>query len=100
LENKKVEQVLPRGGWVGGKSGEVVQIMHTHVSNCKSNKIKLNNLLKKISQFTRSGNGKQYITADPIDMETRRFYEQFHVSELHYLDYINKVFGKKTCKSL
>jgi hypothetical protein len=31
-----VEQVLPKGG----EGGEMAQIMYTHVSKCKNNKIK------------------------------------------------------------
>jgi hypothetical protein len=38
-ENKRTEQVLLRGSKVG--SGLVAQVMHTHVSKCKNNKIKL-----------------------------------------------------------
>jgi hypothetical protein len=37
LENNRAETVLPRGGEV---SGEVAQIMYTHVSKCKNDKIK------------------------------------------------------------
>jgi hypothetical protein len=39
LENKRVEQVLPRKGG-DGMSGEVAQTMYTHVSKCKNDKIK------------------------------------------------------------
>jgi hypothetical protein len=34
LDNKRAEQVLPR------KTGRVAQIMYTHVSKCKHNKMK------------------------------------------------------------
>jgi hypothetical protein len=44
LEKKRVEQVLPRSGGRGGGGwgvrGEVAQTMYTHVSKCKSDKIK------------------------------------------------------------
>jgi hypothetical protein len=42
LENRKAEQILPRGrggGW-GGVRFEVAQIMYTHVSKCKTIKNK------------------------------------------------------------
>jgi hypothetical protein len=38
-ENNRSEEVLPRSGVVEVK-GEVVQIMYTHASKCKNNKIK------------------------------------------------------------
>jgi hypothetical protein len=37
LENKRVKQVFFRGG---GRGGGMAQIMYTHVSKCRSNKIK------------------------------------------------------------
>jgi hypothetical protein len=50
---KRVEQVLP-GSRVGG--GGVAQIMYTHVSKCKNDKIKLKN--KKI--LNKTGEGAQW----------------------------------------
>jgi hypothetical protein len=35
-----VEQVLPRSGSGGVEVGEMAQTMNTHVSKCKSDKIK------------------------------------------------------------
>jgi hypothetical protein len=37
LGNKRVEQILPGHG---GEGEEVAQVMYTHVSKCKNNKIK------------------------------------------------------------
>jgi hypothetical protein len=46
--NKVEEQVLPgvAGQGVGGR-GEVAQIMYTHISKCKNNKIKSSRGKKK-----------------------------------------------------
>jgi hypothetical protein len=38
LGNKRVEQILPRHG---REEEEVAQVMYTHVSKCKNNKIKI-----------------------------------------------------------
>jgi hypothetical protein len=39
-EKKRAEQVLPRGG----SRGTVLQIMYTHISKCKNDKIKFKKL--------------------------------------------------------
>jgi hypothetical protein len=44
-ENKRVEQVLPRNG-----GGEVAQIMYTHESKCKNDKIKFKKILSCYSK--------------------------------------------------
>jgi hypothetical protein len=43
-KNKKVEQVLLRS-----RAGQVAQIMYTHVSKCKNDKIKIFKKLKKLN---------------------------------------------------
>jgi hypothetical protein len=56
LENKRAEQALPGGE---GCSGEVAQTTYTHVSKCKSDKIKQKKNTK--NKFGLNCNYKLYV---------------------------------------